>query len=130
MKKHELDEEDVIRAELHLLQKSSTTIDSSYDVEIYYLPNKKVHESMLKFTFQQVDSTPGWKTFDVTPIVLSWKQGLVNHGLQIRLIKGGKRVSCEAVFFEGEQNSLQKQSLVVFTHDHSSEDEQLNPATP
>ena len=116
IKKHELHEEHVIRAELHLLQ-NSTTLDGHYDVEIL---NRKTHGSPIQLSFNRIDSTPGWKTFDITPIVLNWKQGLVNHGLQIKLTKEGKALSCEGVFTE-EQNSLEKPSLVVFTHDHRSD---------
>ena len=120
IKKHELDEEDVIRAELRLLQKSSVTLGGHYNVEIYYLLNKKVLELPSKLSFTHTDSTPGWKTFDVTPIVLKWKQGLANHGLQVKLTQDGNMVSCEGVFTE-EEHSMEKPSLVVFTHDHSTE---------
>ena len=118
MKKHELDGEDVIRAELRLLQKSSTTLDNHYDVEIYSMLHKKTHESPLQLSFKTIDSTPGWKTFDITPLVLKWKQGSPNHGLQIKLTKDGKMLSCKGVFTE-EQDSQEQPSLVVFTHDHS-----------
>ena len=120
IKKHELDEEDVIRAELRLLQKNSMTLGGHYNVEIYYLLNKKVLELPSKLSFMHIDSTPGWKTFDITPLVLKWKQGLANHGLQVKLTQDGNMVSCEGAFTE-EENSLEKSSLVVFTHDHSSE---------
>ena len=120
MKRHELDEEDVIRAELRLLQKSSMILGGHYNVEIYYLLNKKVHKLPSKLSFTHIDSIPGWKTFDITPIVLKWKQGLANHGLQVKLIQDGNVVSCEGVFTE-EENSLEDPSLVVFTHDHSTE---------
>ena len=64
---------------------------------------------------------PGWKTFDITPIVLNWKLGLVNHGLQIRLTKGKEVLSCEGVFSQGEQDSVNTEPLlVVFTNDHDS----------
>ena len=64
---------------------------------------------------------PGWKTFDITPIVLSWKQGLVNHGLQIRLTKGKEVLSCEGVFSQGEQDSVNTEPLlIIFTNDHDS----------
>ena len=120
IKKHELDDEDVIRAELHLLQKNSMTLGGHYNVEIYYLLNKEDLELPSKLSFMHIDSTPGWKTFDITPIVLKWKQGLANHGLQIKLTQDGNMVSCEGAFTE-EENSLEKPSLVVFTHDHSTE---------
>jgi len=123
IKRHELDEENVIRAELRLLQKSSMRLDGDYNVEIYYPLTKQAHKSLKslsKLSFMHIDSTPGWKTFDITPIVLKWKQGLANHGLQIKLTKNGNMLSCEGVFTE-EKDSLEKPSLVVFTHDHSNE---------
>ena len=120
IRKHKLDAEDVIRAELHLLQKSSMTLGDHYNVEIYYLLNKKLLELPSKLSFTHIDSTPGWKTFDITPIVLKWKQGSANHGLQVKLTQDGNMVSCEGAFTE-EENSMEKPSLVVFTHDHSTE---------
>ena len=106
---------------MHLLQKQSTTLDGHYNVDIYYLFNESSHQSPLQFTFKHIDSAPGWKTFDITPIVLSWKQGLVNHGLQIRLTKGKEVLSCEGVFSQGEQDSVNTEPLlIVFTNDHDS----------
>jgi len=49
-----------------------------YEVNIYYLLNNNNVDSLLKLTFKHTDSSPGWKTFDVTPIVESWKQGWIN----------------------------------------------------
>ena len=112
---------ELVRAELHLLQKKSTTLGSHYNVDIYYLFNESSHQSPLQFTFKHIDSTPGWKTFDITPIVLSWKQGLVNHGLQLRLTKGKQMLSCEGVFSQGEEDSINTEPLlIVFTNDHDS----------
>ena len=119
IKRHELDEEEVIRAELRLLQKSSVKLEGHYNVEIYHLLNKQAHKLSSKLSFVDIDSTPGWKTFDITPIVLKWKQGLANHGLQVKLTKNGNRLSCEV--FTEEKDSLEKPSLVVFTHDYSTE---------
>ena len=121
MKKHELDGEDVIRAELRLLQNSSPTLDNHYDVEIYSMLHKKTHESPLQLSFKTIDSIPGWKTFDITPMVLKWKQGSPNHGLQVKLTRGGKMLSCEGVFNEEQEGTQEEPSLVVFTHDHSPE---------
>ena len=112
---------ELIRAELHLLQKKSTILDGHYNVDIYYLLNESSHQSPLRFTFKHIDSMPGWKTFDITPIVLSWKQGLVNHGLQIRLTKGKEVLSCEGVFSQGEEDPMNTEPLlIVFTNDHDS----------
>jgi len=119
VKRHELDGEDIIHAKLYLLQRSSMTLDSHYNVEIYYLLNKTAHESPLKLSFENIDPTPGWKTFDITPIVLNWKQGLINHGLQVKLTKGGEMLPCEEVFFKVERDSMEKPSLVLFNQGHS-----------
>ena len=84
--------------------------------------NESSHQSPLRFTFKHIDSTPGWKTFDITPIVLSWKQGLVNHGLQLRLTKGKQVLSCEEVFSQGEEDPMNTEPLlIVYTNDHDSE---------
>ena len=112
---------ELIRAELHLLQKKSTTLGGHYNVDIYYLFNESSHQSPLQFTFKHIDSTPGWKTFDITPIVLSWKLGSVNHGLQLRLTKGEQILSCEGVFSQGEGDPMNtKPLLIVFANDHDS----------
>ena len=120
--KYKTDGEQIVRAELRLLQKQSTTLGSHYNVDIYYLLNESSHQSPLHFSFKHIDSTPGWKTFDITPIVLSWKQGLVNHGLQLRLTRGKQILSCEGVFSQGEQDPMNTEPLlIVYTNDHGSE---------
>ena len=121
VRKDKTDGEEIVRAELRLLQKKSTALGGHYNVDIYYLFNESSHQSPLQFTFKHIDSTPGWKTFDITPIVLSWKQGLVNHGLQLRLTKGKQMLSCEGVFSQGEEDSTNTEPLlIVFTNDHDS----------
>jgi len=40
-----------------------------YEINVYYLLNNENTDSPLKLTFKYTDSSPGWKTFDVTPIV-------------------------------------------------------------
>ena len=97
-------------------------MDGHYNVDIYYLLNESSHQSPLHFSFKHIDSTPGWKTFDITPIVLSWKQGLVNHGLQLRLTRGKQILSCEGVFSQGEQDPMNTEPLlIVYINDHDSE---------
>ena len=76
--------EEIIHAELLLLQKISIPGDY-YEVNIHYLLNNNNIDSPLKLTFKNTDSTPGWKTFDVTPIVENWKQGWGNYGLKVTL---------------------------------------------
>ena len=121
MHKDKTDGEQIVRAELRLLQKNLTTLDGHYNVDIYYLLNESSHQSPLRFSFKHIDSTPGWKTFDITPIVLSWKQGLVNHGLQLRLTRDEQILSCEGVFSQGEQDPVNTEPLlIVYTNDHGS----------
>ena len=96
-------------------------MDSHYNVDIYYLLNETSQQSPVKLTFKHIDSTPGWKTFDITPIVLSWKLGLVNHGLQITLTKGKQVLPCEGVFSQGEQDPMNTEPLlIVFANDYDS----------
>ena len=118
--KDETDGGEIVRAELHLLQKKSATLlDNHYNVEIYCLHNQSSHQSPLQFSFKDIDSTPGWKIFDITPIVLSWKLGLINHGLQIKLTQGKQMLSCEEIFSRGEKDSMNtKPLLIVFSNDH------------
>lgn len=104
-----------------MLQKGLLTSDGHYNAEIYHLLNNKAHQSLLKLNFTHIDSIPGWKTFDITPIVLDWKQGFPNHGLQIRLTKDGKLLPCEGMLTKNEEDTAEQPSLTVFTHDHSSE---------
>ena len=120
--KDETDGEEIVKAELHLLQKKIETLsDGHYDVDIYCLHNKSSHQSPLQFSFKNIDSTPGWKTFDITPLVLSWKLGLINHGLQIRLTKGKQMLSCEEAFSQGEEDSMNTEPfLIVFSNDYDS----------
>ena len=93
-----------------------------YEVNGYYLlnNNNKI-DSPLKLTFRHTDSSPGWKTFDVTPIVESWKQGWVNYGLKVTLTKGEQLLSCKGVYSSGEQEDMlnTESLLVVFTHDNT-----------
>ena len=78
------------------------------------------HYSTLPISFEHIDSTPGWKTFDITPIVIKWKQGLVNHGLQLRLTKGKEILSCEEVFSKGEEDLNTEPLLIVYANDHNT----------
>ena len=93
-----------------------------YEVNIYYLLNDNNIDSPLKLTFKHTDSSPGWKTFDVTPIVESWKQGWVNYGLKVTLTKGEQQLSCEGVYSSGEQEDMLNTEplLVVFTRDNTN----------
>jgi len=116
--KDKTDGEEMVRAELRLLQQKSSTLDSHYDVHIYYKLGEDSHQSQ---SFKHVDPTPGWKTFDITPIALKWKQGLINHGIQLKLTKGGEALSCKGVFAEGEQDPINTEPLLIlFTNDHDS----------
>ena len=92
-----------------------------HEVNIYYLFNDNT-DSPLKLTFKHTDSSPGWKTFDVTPIVESWKQGWINYGLKVTLTKGEQQLSCEGVYSSGEQEDILNTEplLVVFTHDNTN----------
>ena len=121
MHKDKTDGEEIIRAELRVLQEK-TTLDGHYNVDVYYLLDENSHhQSSLQLSFKHVDSTPGWKTFDITPIVLNWKRGLVNHGLQLRLTKGKETIPCEGIFSEGEQDILNTEPLlIIFANDHGS----------
>ena len=113
------DGEQMIQAELLLLQKNSPTLAGDYNVDIYYMLSES-HWSPLPISFKHIDSTPGWKTFDVTPIVINWKQGLVNHGIQLRLTKGKEILSCEGVFSEGEEDPMSTEPLlIVYANDDS-----------
>ena len=115
------DGEEIIHAELRLLQKISMPGDY-YEVNIYYLLNDNNIDSPLKLTFKHTDSTLGWKAFDVTPIVENWKHGWVNYGLKVTLTKGEQKLSCEGVYSSGEQEDILNTEplLVVFTHDRKN----------
>jgi len=119
--KDEMDEEDVIRAELRLLQKGPMAVDQ-YDVDIYYLLSDEEFEPSFKLSFRQIKSNPGWKSFDLTTLVENWKQGWVNHGLLVVLSSAGQQLSCVETFSQGEQDDLPNTQplLVVFTYDYSS----------
>ena len=121
MEKQEIEGEEIIQAELRLLQKATLQTDH-YDVNIYYILREKDLESPLKLTFKHIDATPGWKTFDITPIAQGWKQGWVNHGIQIKLTAGHHHhLSCDGVFYKGEEDEKDTEPLlVVFTHDYDS----------
>jgi len=119
MKKREVEGEEIIRAELRLLQKA-TLQTNHYDVNIYYILRERDLESPLKLTFKHIDATPGWKTFDITPIAQGWKQGWVNHGIQIKLSAGDHHLSCSGVFYKGEDEKDTEPLLVVFIHDNDS----------
>ena len=101
------------------MQTNSPTLDGHYNVDIYYLLSES-HYSTLPISFEHIDSTPGWKTFDITPIVIKWKQGLVNHGLQLRLTKGEEILSCEEVFSKGEEDLNTEPLLIVYANDHNT----------
>ena len=119
--KASIDGEEIIHAELRLLQKISIPGDY-YAVNIYYVLNDNNIDSPLKLTFKHTDSSPGWKTFDVTPIVEGWKQGWVNYGLKVTLTKGEQQLSREGVYSSGEQEDILNTEplLVVFTHDNTN----------
>ena len=121
VEKQEIEGEEIIHAELRLLQKATLQTDH-YDVNIYYILREKDLESPLKLTFKHIDATPGWKTFDITPIAQGWKQGWVNHGIQIKLTAGHHHhLSCDGVFYKGEEDEKDTEPLlVVFTHDYDS----------
>ncbi|XP_065915453.1 bone morphogenetic protein 4-like [Dysidea avara] len=114
--KASIDGEEIIHAELRLLQMISMPGDY-YEVNIYYLLNDNNIDSPLKLTFKHTDSSLGWKTFDVTPIVENWKQGWANYGLKVTLTKGEQQLSCEGVYSSEEQEDIlnTKPLLVVFT---------------
>lgn len=120
MRKTDLDGEKIVYAELRLLQKISIPGDY-YEVNIHYLLNNIGTSSPLKLTFKRTDSSPGWKTFDVTPIADHWKQGWANYGLRVMLTKDNKQLSCEGVYSLGEQNNIldTEPLLVVFGRHHN-----------
>jgi len=120
MDKANIAEEEMLHAELHLLQKMSIP-GHHYEVNIYYLLNENNTDSPLKLTFKHTDTSPGWKTFDVTPIAENWKQGWVNYGLKVILTKGKEQLSCEGVYSLGEDTNVldTEPLLVVFTLDHN-----------
>ena len=62
------DGEQMIQAELLLLQKNSPTLAGDYNVDIYYMLSES-HWSPLPISFKRIDSTSGWKKFDITPNV-------------------------------------------------------------
>lgn len=112
--------EQMVRAELHLLQKKSPTPDSHYNGNIHYRMDKS-HKSLPKLTFERISSTPGWKTFDITPMVAKWEEGMVNQGIQLTITKGKETLSCEGVFSEAEQDPVDDEPLlIVFTKSHDS----------
>ena len=123
MDKDKVNREEIVRAELRLYQ-NNTPVGSTghYHVHIYYLLRAKDLESPLQISFKHVVATPGWKTFDITPIADSWKQrGWVNHGLQVRLTKGNEHLPCDGVFSDGKEGTMDTEpSLVVYTHDQDS----------
>ena len=120
MHKDTTDGEQIVQAELRLLQTNSPTLNGDYNVDIYYLLSEN-HWSPLPISFKHIDSTPGWKTFDITPFVIKWKQGLVNHGLQVRLTKNKEILSCEGVFSEGEEDPMNTEPLlIVYASDHNT----------
>ena len=93
-----------------------------YEVNIHYLLNNNNIDSPLKLTFKHTDSSPGWKAFDVTPIVENWKQGWGNFSLKVTLTKGEQQLSCEGVYSSGEQEDVLNTEplLVVFTRDNTN----------
>ena len=122
MDKHETDYgEQTVQAELRLLQTKSPTLDDYYNVDIYYLLNE-THWSPIPISYEYIDSTPGWKTFDITPIVNNWKQGLVNHhGIQLKLTdKAKETLPCKGVFSAGEEDPINTEPLlIVYANDDS-----------
>ena len=93
---------------------------SHYDVEMYYLLSEG-HWSPLQLSFKHMDSTPGWKTFDITLIVTKWNHGLGNHGLQLRLTNRKEILSCEGVFSSGEEDPMSTEPLlIVYANDHKT----------
>ena len=112
---------ELVRAELHLLQQKSAILGDHYNVDIYYLLNESSHQSLLQLSFTHIDSIPGWKKFDITPMVLSWKSGSVNNGLEIRLTRGKQILACEGVFSQGEQDPINTEPLLIaYTKDRDS----------
>ena len=120
--KDKVDREQIVRAELHLLQVNSPVPSGHYRVDIYYILRAQDLESPLRISFKRVSSTPGWKTFDITRIAESWKeQGWVNHGLKMKLTKGDDVLSCDGVFADGREDGMDTEpSLVVYTNDQDS----------
>ena len=117
--KASIEGEEIIYAELRLLQKISMPGDY-YEVNIHYLLNSNQNDSSLKVTF---NSSPGWKTFDVSPLVKSWKQERGNFSLKVTaLTKGEQQPSCEGVYSSGEQEDILNTEplLVVFTRDNTN----------
>ena len=115
-------EEEIIRAELHLLQNNLTELPRHYNIDIFYLLSENATESPLKISFKHINSIPGWKNIDITSLALFWKKGWPNYGLQVRLTKGEDMLPCEGVFAEGQdsQHTHDKPLLTVFTHDNNS----------
>ena len=112
---------ELVRAELHLLQQKSAILGDHYNIDIYYLLDESSHQSLLQLSFTHIDSTPGWKKFDITPMVLSWKLGSVNNGLEIRLTRGRQILTCEGVFSQGEQDPINTEPLLIaYTNDRDS----------
>ena len=102
-------------------------MDGYYNVDIYYLLNE-THWSPIPISYDYIDSTPGWKTFDVTPIVNNWKQGLVNHhGIQLKFTdKAKETLPCEGVFSTGEDDPVNSEPLlIVYANDYSKPQKSL-----
>ena len=123
MDKHETEDGDqVVQAELRLLQIKSPTLDGYYNVDIYYLLNE-THWSPIPISYDYIDSTPGWKIFDITPIANNWKQGLVNHhGIQLKFTDMAKEtLPCEGIFSTGEDDPVNSEPLlIVYANDYSN----------
>lgn len=115
-------EEEIIKAELHLLQNNLTGLPGHYSIDIFYLLSENATNSPLKISFKHINSTPGWKKIDITSLALFWRKGWPNYGLQIRLTKGEEILPCKGVFAEGQdsQATHDKPLLMVFTHDNNS----------
>ena len=128
MDKHETEDGDqVVQAELRLLQIKSPTLDGYYNVDIYYLINE-THWSPIPISYDYIDSTPGWKTFNITQIVNNWKQGLVNHhGIQLKFTdKAKETLPCEGVFSTGEDDPVNSEPLlIVYANDYSTPQKSL-----
>ena len=112
--------EEIISVELHLLQNDSAELPNHYNVHINFLLSENDTTSPLKATFKHIDSTPGWKKFDITSLAIRWIKGWRNHGLQVRVTKGEKVLPCDKVFPKKQDMQDSWPSLVVFTYDSNS----------
>ena len=54
---------EIVQAKLRLLRTKSPTLDGHYNVDVHHLLNE-THWSPIPISYEYIDSTPGWKTFD------------------------------------------------------------------